>query len=98
MDFKSAETMDFNLALDYTKQEYAKSYGEEKFLLHDVIVFMLRYKEMLEKQPQIVRCEKCKHRHLTGICVNIDGACFRNYVADDFFCANGERRMDDGRY
>jgi hypothetical protein len=44
----------------------------------------------------IVRCKDCQHRHsLTGICVNIDGACFQSYVGDDWFCADGERRDSD---
>ena len=42
---------------------------------------------------EVVRCKDCKHRHsLTGTCVNIDGVCFQNYVADDWFCADGERK------
>lgn len=52
MDMKSAETIDFYLALDYMKEEYAKSYGEEKDYLHDAIVFMLRYKKLIEERDE----------------------------------------------
>ena len=42
---------------------------------------------------EVVRCKDCKHRHsLTGTCVNIDGACFQNYVGDDWYCADGEHK------
>ena len=91
MDLKSAETMDFNLALDYMKQEYAKSYGEAKFYLHDAIVFLLRYKKLLEEQPQIVRCKDCVRRKDLA-CPMFDGETDRAY--DDWFCADGERKND----
>ena len=48
----------------------------------------------MKEQEAVVRCKDCKHRHsLTGTCVNIDGVCFQNYVADDWFCADGERKQ-----
>ena len=96
MDIKSAENMDFNLALDWMKEEYKKTIGEEKCYLHDSIVFMLRYKKMLEEQSQIVRCKDCKFTQEPIIedyvgkriwCNKLD-----RYFDNDWFCADGERK------
>ena len=46
---------------------------------------------LLKEQPQIVRCKDCKYR--------IDERCYGildgNWVDNDWFCADGERRTDD---
>ena len=55
------------------------------------------YYSLKEEAKELIRCKNCEHRHsLTGTCTNIDGACFQSYVADDFFCADGIRRLDNG--
>ena len=42
---------------------------------------------------EIVRCKDCKHWYpLTKTCNNVDGACCQSYVADDWFCADGEMK------
>lgn len=91
MDLKSAENMDFNLALDWMKEEYAKAGGEAKFHLHDAIVFMLKYKKLLEEQTQIVRCKYCKKQgsydcHITSLTGQTS--------SDDWFCADGEKKEE----
>ena len=44
------------------------------------------------KLQEIVRCKDCKHWYpLAKTCNNVDGACCQSYVADDWFCADGER-------
>ena len=47
---------------------------------------------LLKEQSQIVRCKDCKHYK--------DNRCFftmrRHGLHDDWFCADGERRLDDG--
>lgn len=45
---------------------------------------------------RLVRCKDCKHWYpLTKTCNNIDGACCQSYVADDWFCADGERKLNN---
>jgi len=48
---------------------------------------------VLEGQPEIVRCKDCKHR-FNSCCYNkkSNRINFGVYVADDWFCADGERR------
>ena len=56
------------------------------------IVNILRQIEA-EELVRVVRCKDCKYWYpLTKICNNVDGACCQSYVADDWFCADGERR------
>ena len=97
MDFKSAENMDFNLALNWMKEEYKQTGGEAKFYLHDAIVFMLRYKKLLEAQQQIVRCKDCQYQYFKFkdgriVCGRTDNG---ETHPSDWFCADGERK-DDG--
>lgn len=49
--------------------------------------------ELLKAQEAIVRCKDCKHR-FNGCCYDkkSDRINFGVYVADDWFCADGERR------
>ena len=58
-----------------------KPYGEK--LLRDVL-------ELLKEQPKIVRCKDCLRRHEPS-CPMLD---YR--TRDLWFCADGERRDDDG--
>ena len=48
---------------------------------------------LFEKLDKIVLCKDCKHWYpLTKTCNNVDGACCQSYVAEDWFCADGEKR------
>lgn len=70
--------------------ELLKVQKEELYKLDRENQLML---ERMAEQPQIVRCKDCKHRYpLTKTCNNVDGACCQSYVADDWFCADGERK------
>jgi len=42
--------------------------------------------ELLEKQPEIVLCKDCKKR-------NQHHECKYGYHSDDWFCADGERKV-----
>lgn len=99
MDLKSAETMDFNLALDYMKKEYAESGGEEKFYIHDAIVFMLRYKKLLEERQQEIghwiSLENCSN---SGVyCSECHTKVFDSYPFKkkfSYFCPHCGTRME----
>lgn len=68
--------------------ELLKVQKEELYKLDRENQLML---ERMAEQPQIVRCKDCKHWYpLTKTCNNVDGACCQSYVADDWFCADGE--------
>lgn len=46
--------------------------------------------DFMGEQPVIVRCKDCKKRY-TKFCPDVDSPT----RADDWFCADGERRTDD---
>ena len=49
-----------------------------------------------DNHGELIRCKDCRHWYpLTKTCNNVDGACCQSYVADDWFCANGERKDSD---
>lgn len=59
---------------------------------------------LLKEQPEIVRCKDCKYAYLTsdGECKYCDlekddnGSLVERWRSWDWFCADGERRDDDG--
>ena len=48
--------------------------------------------EMINEKSQIVRCKDCKYRDTGNWC----NAHMDHYPDDDWFCADGERRSNDG--
>ena len=50
----------------------------------------------VERYRELVRCKDCKHR-FDGCCYNKKNnrISFGVYVADNWFCADGDRRTED---
>ena len=75
-----------NLGIDIDKDKLEQAIHQDRE----------RYEEAYRRgynkaKEDIVRCKDCKYWYpLTKTCNNVDGACCQSYVADDWFCADGE--------
>ena len=76
----------------------SKLYTEDQFLRIFGGVIATALKELEKLEPvQIVRCKDCKHNYLDGIQVQFN-RCELNHSkvhADDWFCADGERKENE---
>ena len=50
--------------------------------------------ERASNRVNVVRCRDCKYYRGHGLCAEDCGPAF--YIDDDWFCASGERRIEDG--
>lgn len=70
-------------ALRYDRAQYAQGYAQG------------RRDGYKERDDEIVRCGECKHwEEESTFCLNKDG-CYGSETAEDWHCADGERRSDD---
>ena len=80
--------------IDADKLHYKQVYIQtEKGLRPALVVFA----KEIRKMPEIVRCRDCKHRFKDGENV-VFNCCELNHnkaQADDWFCADAERREDE---
>lgn len=54
--------------------------------------------EVPSAQPEIVRCRECKHRTQGVGGFYMCNRLWDQFIDDDFFCADGERRSEDERF
>ena len=71
-------------------KEKSKEYGLDEIRM--TIEFADVLVELLKEQPKIVRCKDCIYYHTS--CCQCSWA--NDAEHDDYFCADGERRDDDG--
>lgn len=80
--------------IDADKLHYKQVYiATEKGPRPALVVFA----KEIRKMPEIVRCKNCVHRFKDGENI-VFNCCELNHnkvQADDWFCADGERRIDD---
>lgn len=94
MTLEAGKEMDRRCVLNWLNEVYVtpsrafNEYTEDelKMFAHDALV-------LLKEQLEVIRCKDCKHR-FNGCCYDrkSDRINFGVYVADDWFCADGERR------
>ena len=89
--------IDYNKAVEALEKERQlllnrEQYGAENVLVHHALNVIAEMP--IIRQPEIVRCNDCKHFEPDGIYT----MCYRhNGLSPDanWFCADGERRNDD---
>ena len=92
--------IDYNQAVEALENERKlllnrEQYGAENVLVHHALNVISELP--IVRQPKIVRCNECKWWGAERMCENSDSPCFQNCCTHgNWFCADGERRCDDG--
>ena len=89
--------IDYNKVVEALEKERQyllsrEQYGAEHVLVHHAMNVISELP--IIRQPEIVRCKDCKNR-FDGCCYNrkSDRTNFGVFVADDWFCGDGEKEM-----
>ena len=61
---------------------------------YDILILIVKHFPTVDA-VEVIRCRDCKHRHGT-LCWMIAGGPAAVSTRDNFFCAYGERRTNDG--
>ena len=85
-------------SLFLTALTYKERIGKLSWTTAEVKQWIVDFVEDLPSaQPEIIRCKDCKHRFVDGDNVRFN-VCELNHnkvQADDWFCADAERRTDE---
>lgn len=90
---------------------YGIEYQGKKYIQFDDVIEELKTLPSVQSEHGVIRCKDCKHRPIMpkeyengfslefpdNVCpCQCDDGWYNQYPTDDWFCANGEAKMEEG--